>query len=138
MADKMTGGCLCGNIRFECEAETLTGATVCHCRDCQIVSGGGPAMIVVSPEESFTLLQGELKSYSSKSENGTDVTRKFCGDCGAPMMSELEIAPGIKIIKIGAFDDPSFFEPQATVWTDSAQPWAHINADIPSFGKMPG
>ncbi len=138
MTKPITGQCLCGSIKFQCDEEKLAGGAVCHCRDCQYVSGGGPAMVVVTPEDDFTLLQGEPKSFTVTGESGSDVTRKFCGDCGSPILSELGIAPGIKIIKIGTFDDPSFFNPQMTVWTSTAQPWAHIDAGIPSFPKSPG
>jgi hypothetical protein len=30
----ITGGCLCGAIRYACDAEPL-GAYLCHCTDCQ-------------------------------------------------------------------------------------------------------
>ncbi|HVU27435.1 MAG TPA: hypothetical protein VHG71_06825 [Verrucomicrobiae bacterium] len=34
-----TGGCVCGEIRYECDSRPLT-MLKCHCRDCQRVSGG--------------------------------------------------------------------------------------------------
>ena len=41
----ITGGCLCGKIRYEAEVESFL-AIRCHCRDCQYVSGGEPAAVV--------------------------------------------------------------------------------------------
>ena len=35
---KITGGCLCGAVRYTAEAEAAS-ATVCHCRDCQKFTG---------------------------------------------------------------------------------------------------
>lgn len=138
MASKLSGGCLCGSVRYECDAEQLFGSAICHCRDCQFVSGGGPGLIVASPESAVNIQSGKTKSYTVKGSSGGDVTRKFCETCGTPMFSELSVAPGLKIIKLGTFDDPSFFEPEMTVWTCSAQPWAHIRSDIPNFPKVPG
>lgn len=138
MATEIAGGCLCGSVRFECDQDQLVGAAICHCRDCQYVSGGGPAMVVACPDIAFELLQGEVSAFTVTGGSGGDVTRKFCGKCGTPMFSELGAAPGLKIIKVGTFDDPSFFSPQMTVWTSSAQPWAHISESVPSFSEAPG
>lgn len=137
MTDKVEGGCLCGSVRFECDPDQLFGASVCHCRDCQYASGGGPAAIVAAPETAFKLLQGKPQSFTVKGASGGDVTRQFCSECGTPLFSLLEIAPGIKVAKVGAFDDPSFFSPEMTVWTSSAPTWAHISSDIPSFPEAP-
>lgn len=138
MAEILAGGCLCGSIRYECDREHLFGGAICHCRDCQYVSGGGPGTVVAVPDAALRLLHGDLQSFTVKGDSASDVTRQFCGNCGTPMFSELAVAPGLKIIKVGTFDDPSFFTPEMIVWTSSAQPWAHIDAGLPSFPKAPG
>ena len=138
MTNMLPGGCLCGSVRFECDQEQLFGGTVCHCRDCQYICGGGPAIVIAGPESAVNILQGELKSFSVKGSSGSDVTRLFCGECGTPIFSELAVAPGVKVIKVGAFDDPSFFSPEMTVWTSSAQPFALIDSELPQFPKVPG
>ena len=138
MTDKISGGCLCGDIRFECDPSKLMGGAICHCTDCQTVSGGGPAVVIACPDDAFELLQGSPKGFTVKGDSGSDVTRKFCANCGTPVFSQLAVAPGLKIIKVGTFDDSSFFEPQMTVWTSAAPPWAHISQDIPAFEKAPG
>ena len=38
MKDRVSGGCLCGAIRFEAAANPAF-QLLCHCRDCQTVSG---------------------------------------------------------------------------------------------------
>lgn len=138
MSNKVSGGCLCGSVRFECDKDKLFGGTICHCRDCQFVSGGSPALVVAVPDDGLNLQQGDLKSFSVKGASGNDVTRKFCNTCGTPVFSQLGVAPGLTIIKVGTFDDPSFFKAEMTVWTSGAQPWAHIGSDIPSFEQAPG
>lgn len=80
MTDKpthVTGGCLCGEVRYEAEV-LLKSGFICHCRICQ-KSTGQPSEITV-PIKSGTLIfvKGEPKSYVSSA----DCQRGFCADCG--------------------------------------------------------
>jgi hypothetical protein len=50
----ITGGCLCGAVRYTAEAEAAS-ATVCHCRDCQKFTGSVFAALVMVPKNALTL-----------------------------------------------------------------------------------
>ena len=50
---KVTGGCLCGAVRYTAEADTA-GAGVCHCRDCQKFTGSAFATVVMARKEEVT------------------------------------------------------------------------------------
>ena len=50
---KMNGSCLCGSIRYTCDAEPLLTA-VCHCPHCQKQSGTSFSVIVAVPKDSLT------------------------------------------------------------------------------------
>ena len=52
-----SGGCACGEIRYECTAEPMMMLN-CHCRDCQRSSGGPFSSFVVVPTAAFELRQG--------------------------------------------------------------------------------
>ena len=117
MSAAMGGGCMCRAVRYE--ATTPPSAFfLCHCRECQYVSGGEPASVLVS-------------------EAGNRVTRLFCPTCGTPVFSELEAAPEIAIVKAGTLDDARTLKPQAVVWTRSANAWAHLPLDLPHFEGNP-
>ena len=59
---KVDGGCHCGQITFEAEVDPEK-TSICHCADCQTLSGGPyRASVAVAPEH-FSLLTGELASY---------------------------------------------------------------------------
>lgn len=131
-----TGGCMCGAIRYECNAEPIATA-YCHCRDCQRASGGGFSTVVLAPNPAVKITKGQPKAYSVKAESGNTVTRKFCGECGSPLFSELSASPALMVIKAASLDDPSGLKPAMNIWTDSAQPWAYLDPNLPKFPKNP-
>ena len=54
---KATGGCLCGQIRYEVDSDTFI-AVSCHCRDCQYVTGGEPAVAIAVPADTVRTVKG--------------------------------------------------------------------------------
>jgi hypothetical protein len=126
------GGCACGAVRYECSAAPVTMVN-CHCRDCQRAGGAGFSPTAVVPAESFRLLRGEPKRYSVTAESGHTAHRAFCGACGAPLFASSSARQDFIGIRAGSLDDPSWFRPQAEVWTASAQPWDYLSADVPHF-----
>lgn len=135
MTDQFSGGCRCGKVRYECTAEPVF-AGHCHCRDCQYASGGAYSTIFGVPTEALAL-NGELTGYTVDTDSGNQVTRKFCGTCGSPMLSELSANPAMIVLKAATLDDPSWLAPKFHIWTASGQPWAETSAALPKFEKSP-
>jgi hypothetical protein len=132
---KITGGCLCGKVRYSTDAEPLfTG--VCHCRNCQKESGGAFAVIVGVPQSALTL-QGDAKTYADRGDSGKAMYRRFCPDCGSTLMDEAEAMPGVTMIQVGTLDDASWVKPAMQIYCDSAQPWVQLGGDMVRFPKMP-
>src|SRR5262245_28916780 len=125
----LQGGCLCGAIRYEISGEPVAMGA-CHCRDCQYVSGGAPANVMIMREEDVRITKGSPRTYRSKSARGNDVGRLFCGQCGTPLFSESKGQPQFLAVKAGSLDDPTAFKPIANIWVSSAPPWAHIDPDL--------
>jgi hypothetical protein len=132
----MTGGCMCGAVRYQIDAEPVT-AFVCHCRACQYVSGGAGAHVLIAPRGSVRLTRGALRTYWSVADSGAQIGRQFCEICGTPIMSDLESQPDLLVIKAGSLDDPAWFKPTANLWTDAAQPWHRMEPGIPSYAQGP-
>lgn len=135
MVAPFQGGCRCGAVRYEVSAEPFAVMN-CHCRDCQYASGGGFTTAVVVPKPAFKLTKGTPKRHTVKGDSGKDIARSFCGDCGSPLFSEPPDAP-IWVVKAGSLDDPSWLKMSGALYTNSAQPWAHIDASLMAFEKMP-
>jgi hypothetical protein len=119
---KLDGSCLCGKVTYSCAAEPVATA-VCHCTDCQKQTGTTFSIIVGVPRDALQI-EGDLASYTTVGDDtGKEVSRRFCRECGSPVMSVGEAWPEVAFIKAGTLDDTSWLEPQLHVWTDSAQPW---------------
>jgi hypothetical protein len=129
---KIDGGCHCGAITFEAEIDPEM-VRVCHCSDCQTMSGAPYRAIVIAKEENFKILSGEPKLYIKTAESGNKRAQAFCGDCGTPIYatSHGDDAPKIYGIRLGAVNQRDQLRPSGQIWTRSAQSWIHDLGDIP-------
>jgi hypothetical protein len=129
------GGCYCGDIRYEVDGD-LEGAIQCHCRECQYITGGNPNVIAVFSEKDFKYTKGKVATFSRK-DLDNPVHRHFCPNCGTGIGTRSPAKPNSMILKIGTFDDQSFFNPQAAIFTCDKQHY-HIIADgVSAFEKRP-
>ena len=132
----LTGGCLCGAIRYECHAEPIVSA-YCYCSDCRHLSGGPPATFLLVPKEALSFTGIEMKGFTVKSERGASLTRRFCPKCGTALSSYFDQPDSIATIKIGTLDDPEKYPPSLNCWTKSAPKWAVLDESLISFDKNP-
>jgi hypothetical protein len=129
-----TGGCMCGEIRYECTAEPIFMGN-CHCRDCQQATGTAFAAAMLVPRNAVTIA-GDVKYYNVTGDSGGIVSRGFCPNCGSRLFSKPPI-PELMGIMAGSLDDPSQFQPMRDFYTVSAQQWDYMNPDLPKFDKLP-
>lgn len=135
MAAKISGGCICGAVRYECAADPVMTAN-CHCRDCQKAGGGAFAPALAVPAQALKI-SGEVKYYDTKSDSGHNVSRGFCPNCGARLFGKPSRMPELAVVMAGSLDDPSWYRPGMNLYTDSAQPWVPLDAALPKFAKLP-
>jgi hypothetical protein len=133
---KMTGVCLCGQVRYTASGEpTLVG--VCHCTHCQKQTGSAFSIVVEVPKSAFSI-QGRLGKFNDTGDSGHRVERNFCPDCGSPIFSDAAIRPEATFIKGGTLDDTSWLDPKIHIYCDSKERWTPIPDGSQKFGKMPG
>jgi len=135
MGTPFTGGCRCGAIRYECSAEPVMAGN-CHCRLCQQVSGSAFTANVAVPKDALRIM-GDVKYHEAKADSGNTVSLGFCSICGAPVVGQSSGMPALMMLRAGSLDDPSWYRPGMDLYTASAQPWDHMNPDLPKFPKMP-
>jgi hypothetical protein len=100
---------------------------VCHCENCQRQAGTTFSVVVAIPADSLVLEQEEtLATYEDRGESGQPVWRRFCRNCGSPILSVADSVPGQVFIKSGTLADRSWLRPGVHIWCDSAQPWVEI------------
>jgi hypothetical protein len=69
---KIDGGCHCGHIAYEAEADPAK-TMICHCADCQTLSGSPFRAVILTREDTFKLRSGKL--HTTISECRADSTR---------------------------------------------------------------
>lgn len=135
MTTPFTGGCRCGAVRYECSAEPVMAGN-CHCRLCQQVSGSAFTANVAVPKDALRI-KGDVKYHEAKADSGNTVSLGFCPICGAPVVGKSSGMPDLMMLRAGSLDDPSWYQPGMEIYTSSAQPWDHMNPDLPKFPQMP-
>jgi hypothetical protein len=133
---KIEGGCLCGAVRYECDAEPALTA-ICHCKHCQKQAGTAFSTLVGVPRGSLKLSGKPLKTYHDTGESGQPVLREFCEECGSAVISDVSVMPDLLFIKAGTLDDTSWLSPQVQIWTDHKLAWADIAGETASFPGNP-
>ncbi len=133
----LTGGCFCGELRFEAEGE-IRMRGLCLCRTCQKISGGAGNLFIGIEADGFRYTRGEPRRF--KQPDIADApTREFCGECGVHIAGRSPKAPGGVIVKVGALDDPAIFEgPSLVVWTDDKHDFHIVPDGARAFPRMPG
>lgn len=110
--DRFTGGCLCGDIRFEASGQPYR-VGLCHCLDCRKRHGALFHASAIFPASAVTVT-GETRDY-----NG----RFFCPRCGSPVFTRS--ADEVEV-NVGSLDQPDQFKPTYELWTIRRESWLPV------------
>jgi hypothetical protein len=122
---KVTGGCHCGRITYEAEVDPGT-VRVCHCTDCQKLTGTVYRAAIQSLPQTFTLKSGTPKTYIKTAESGKKRVHAFCPECGSPIFAtSTDPDPSVYGLRVGAIDQRQQLAPPARQqWCRSSLPWS--------------
>jgi hypothetical protein len=136
---KIDGRCHCGFITYEAEIDPEK-VMLCHCTDCQMLSGSAFRMVALTREGGFRLLSGELKTYVKTSDSGRRRSQTFCPGCGSPIYatSSEDDGPKVYSIRVGTSRQRHELVPRAQIWCRSAQPWLADVGALPKSETQPG
>ena len=127
---KVDGRCHCGAITYEAEVDPAR-VTICHCRDCQVLTGTAYRTTVPTAVDDFVLRTGAPRSYVKVAESGNKRIHTFCGDCGTPIYSRAYDNPTTYGLRVGALAQRDVLPPQRQIWCRSALPWLASVAGLP-------
>ncbi len=128
---KIDGTCHCGNITYTAEIDPEQ-VILCHCTDCQTLSGCAFRTVAFADEAKFEQLSGEMSVYLKTAESGNLREQTFCPTCGSPIYStSTDPAPRTLGLRVGAIIQRDQLKPKSQYWARSAQGWIGDAASLP-------
>ncbi len=82
----VSGRCHCGAISYDAVVDPAK-VGLCHCTDCQTLTGSAYRVTVPAPAETFRLRGARPKIYVKTAESGARRAHAFCPECGSPIYS---------------------------------------------------
>ena len=116
MIIKRSGGCTCGQVRYEAAGEP-SRVGLCHCETCRKFTGSAYSHYGVWPKSAVTI-SGEVSCWEVRA--GGD---RFCPRCGSSLFTWTDGEDEIEV-KLGTLDGPpNGLEPAYELWTVRREPW---------------
>jgi len=126
----MSGGCLCGKVRYETTGEPFA-VNYCHCESCRKHNGAAAVTLAGFAIDQVRFHGSDRKKY----ESSPGATRAFCENCGTPLTWEGDGGDLGQIIElhIGTFDDPESIVPTSHAFEPERLSWFDVADDLPRF-----
>ena len=127
---QVTGGCLCGKVRYEAQVFLKSGY-YCHCRICQ-KSCGQPADISIPIKAGTLVFRKSKPKYYVSSPHGR---RGFCGNCGSRLLWQAVDPQNdwMTNVCVGSLDDSADVKPSRHIFVETKLPWFHIDDTLPKL-----
>lgn len=131
------GQCHCGAIKFTAEIDPER-IVICHCTDCQALSGTAFRTVVFTLEDALKFSTTEPKVYVKTAQSGNKRVQGFCGDCGSAIYATT-VGDGPKVygLRIGALSQRAMLKPNKQIWRGSALDWVDDIKSLPSVSAQP-
>jgi hypothetical protein len=126
-----TATCACGQLTVSCDGEPVL-VSLCHCFACQRRTGSAYSVGAFFPRDRVSV-GGQAQRYTRSSDSGFTVTFHFCGDCGSTVFWEPQRRPEIIGVALGAFADPDFPPPSASIFEESKRGWTQLPDGLKHF-----
>jgi hypothetical protein len=120
---EVTGACHCQNIKFKAQVDPKK-VRICHCNDCQILSGSAFRTSLPVAAEKFQLLSGELKVYIKVAASGNQRAQCFCDNCGSQIYATTYQDEQVLNLRTGCIQQRAQLIPTEQKFIQSAMSWA--------------
>ncbi|EIW81590.1 hypothetical protein CONPUDRAFT_165695 [Coniophora puteana RWD-64-598 SS2] len=139
MSSEHKGSCLCQAIQYRITTSKPIGYTLCHCIDCQKVSGSTYAANLFILKSDFHLTKGEdsLSTYSTSATfSGSTLTRHFCKTCGSFVFSTTTSSDKLIVLATGCLDGHPEWKPTQEIFCSHRRAWLQELENTKRFEKM--
>lgn len=118
------GSCLCKSVLYTVTGEPVA-TTLCHCRNCQKITGSAFGANSIYRSQDFHIIQGEdeIKQYKDNdTASGAILLRHFCINCGSPLFILNPKTHSNVVVTTGSLEDP-INKPSLEFWTLHRRDW---------------
>jgi hypothetical protein len=126
---QIDGACHCGAVTFTAQIDPGR-VMVCHCTDCQVLSGAPFRAVVAAAIETLSV-SGRTRRYIEVAQSGNRRAQVFCPECGTPLWATAPENPTSVVIRLGCVRQRAQLKPVVQIWHHSALPWLLELASIP-------
>ncbi len=128
---RIDGQCHCGSVTYKTEVDP-DDVGICHCTDCQRLTGTAFRVTVSTPASQFQLTGKPPKCYEKRADNGARRFQFFCGDCGSPIYTTGEGKDAETVgIRWGSINQRNTLTPNHQIWCRSAVGWLDDITSLP-------
>ena len=136
MQGELTGGCICGSVKFTLRDGFRFRPYACHCTDCQSRTGSAFSEHMLFARQDLEI-EGELDSGSYLQPSGAVSTIWGCATCKVRIFAENNTRPGFASMRCGTLDRSSDIVLAAHLWVGSKQGWVTIPDGVPTLEEQP-
>lgn len=130
------GGCHCGAISYRTVVDPNT-LGICHCTDCQVMSGTAFRVAIPSKESDFELHSGTPKIYVKTAESGNPREQAFCADCGSHIYAtSVGGDDRMFMIRAGTLRQFGELKPGRQIWAQHKHAWTDHLGDVPALQQQ--
>ena len=126
---KIHGSCHCGGVKYEALVDPERTA-ICHCTDCQNLTGSAYRVSIPAIEGSFCLTLGKPAIYFKRGDSGSRRAQAFCSSCGSPLYTYDADNPKTYGLRVGCIAERTALVPRRQKWCRSALKWTESLSGI--------
>lgn len=134
MAKRITGGCLCGEVKFTLE-DKFSNFYFCYCEQCRKLTGSAHASNLFTDPENISWQQGEESTVRYDHPTRT-FSHVFCSKCGSGLPYLSQSGKSL-IVPAGSLDTEPSKQPDAQIFCAEQTEWHKAGIKAREFPGFP-
>jgi hypothetical protein len=131
----LTGRCMCGAVSYRISAPPVA-VGLCHCDRCRPQAGSAFSTVMFVQRGAFEI-SGETAVFEDVGASGMKVLRRYCPQCGSPLMTEADVTPTLFFVKAGGLDQTDWLRPTFEMFVSHRMPWVSAFPGTAQFDGNP-